>query len=127
MGSDKVMGLLLERQIIDCYEDAITRYRRDGINAPVYIGISLIGIKQKQFFSAPLISHFDENFVIRDNVFNSPEIMIDLAHQEERPFGKALLPLVDIMWQVAGRGGTPVQARRRMESIWPVLTAVRES
>lgn len=106
MGADRVIGQLLEQQVVECYEDAITRYRREGISGPVYLGLSLVGIQGKEFFSTPMASHFIHS-PIRENVFTSPEILMDVNSTEERPYGKTLLPLIDIMWQVSGRAGSP--------------------
>jgi hypothetical protein len=39
---------------------------------------------------------------IRDNVFNSPEVFVDVNEVEEPPYASTLLPLVDTMWTTEG-------------------------
>jgi hypothetical protein len=108
-GADRVMGYSLEQEIVECYEDAINRYRSQGLSGPVYIGFSLVGISGKEFFITPMASHFI-HAPIRKNVFTSPEVSVDVNEPETRPYGKRLLPLIDIMWQVAGKPGTPFKS-----------------
>jgi Putative DNA-binding domain len=107
-GAERVIGYRLERQIVECYEDAINRYRSQGLNGPVYVGFSLVGISDKEFFSTLMASHFI-HAPIRVNVFTSPEVSVDVNEPEARPYEKTLLPLVDIMWQVSGRAGSPLK------------------
>lgn len=44
---------------------------------------------------------------ISDDTFVSPEVFVDLNEPEDKPYGKTLLPLVNTMWQLAGRESTP--------------------
>lgn len=96
----------LEKQMVQCYKDAITRYRKQGRNEALYVGFSLIGIEGKQFFFNTMSLAFPQS-TVRQNVFTSPEMLVDPNEPEDQPFEKTLLPLVDTMWQVGGYQGTP--------------------
>ena len=113
-GAERVIGYRLERQIVECYEDAINRCRSQDLSGPVYIGFSLVGISGKEFFSTQMASHFI-HAPIRENVFTSPEVSVDVNQPEAHPFEKTLLPLVDIMWQVSGRAGSPFKYSGRWD------------
>lgn len=98
-------GLALEKEMIYCYQDAITRVHKQGRTEPLYVGFSLIGIKKQMFYfsfmqAAPLPP-------IEQDIFISPEVFVDINEPEEPPYRKTLLPLINTMWQVAGREGTP--------------------
>jgi hypothetical protein len=92
--------------MVHCYKDAITRYQKQGRSETLYVGFSLIGIGAKQFFFNTMSLAFAKA-AIRQNVFISPEVLVDPAEPEEEPFERTLLPLVDTMWQVGGYQGTP--------------------
>ena len=51
-------------------------------------------------------SWVSREYGIRQNTFTSPEIMVDLSESEERPYTRALRPLVDTFWQLDGRKET---------------------
>jgi hypothetical protein len=103
-----ILGQELEKQMVNCYQDAITRFRKQGQSGGLYVGFSLIGIKDKNFDSA-MIRRRSSNpsYGIRQDVFVSPEVYVDINEPEESPYRSTLLPLVDTMWQVAGMEGTP--------------------
>ena len=102
-----VLAQELEKQMVHCYKDAVTRYRKQGRSEPLYVGFSLIGIEEKQFFFNVMSLAFPAKSTIRLNVFTSPEVLVDPSEPEEQPFEKTLLPLVDTLWQVGGYQGTP--------------------
>lgn len=100
-----IWGQEIEKQMVHCYKDAITRFRRNGRTGSVYVGFSLIGILGKSLFGTTMTTIGLSP--IRQNVFSSPEVLVDMSEPEEHPFSRTLLPLVDTMWQVGGREGTP--------------------
>lgn len=101
-----IQGQVVEHFIIQAYEDAIMRFRRQGITGIVYVGFSMTGIEDKQIFTEDF--HWaPRDYGIRQNNFISPEVMVDLNESEERPFERTLRPLVDMFWQLDGREGTP--------------------
>lgn len=106
VGGSQILGQQIEKQMVSCYKDAKTRFRKQGEIGPLYAGFSLIGIANKLMYATPSLSFFDRN-PIRSNVFTSPEVLVDITEPEEYPFRKALLPLADTMWQVGGREGSP--------------------
>lgn len=63
-------------------------------------------IQDKQIYSTPR-TWTGNDFGIRQDSVTSPEVMVDLREQEERPFPRAMRPLVDTFWQLDGREGTP--------------------
>ena len=104
----------LEQEMVYCYQDAINRLRREGRTGAVYVGFSLVGIAGKSFYISEL-AWMDREYEIRQNVFSSPEVYVDLSETEEKqPFPKTLLPLVDTLWQVGGREDTPF----KIKGVW---------
>jgi hypothetical protein len=99
-------GMDVEQAMVRCYEDAIGRCQREGRAGIAYIGFSMVGIEDKQIFTTSKVWGPRE-FGIRQNTFTSPEVMVDLSEQVERPFARTLGPLVDTFWQLDGREGTP--------------------
>jgi hypothetical protein len=105
-GPPQILGQEIEKQMVSCYRDAVTRFRTEGRTEPFYVGFSLIGIANKLIYATPSQSIFNQNRILID-IFNSPEVLVDITEAEEHPYRKTLLPLADTMWQVAGREGSP--------------------
>ncbi len=101
-----IFGQEIERQMVQCYKDALRRFQSLGQSSPVYIGFSLSGLTNKTIFSTLMSSVFQKN-AIREDIFVSPEVFIDITESEPHPYPKTLLPLIDTMWQIDGREGTP--------------------
>lgn len=106
IGAALICGQEVEKAIVQCYEDGIGRFQREGRTGSVYVGFSMTGIEDKQIFSTVLNWDRRESG-IRQNTFTSPEIMVDLTEPDERPYTRTLRPLVDTFWQLDGREGTP--------------------
>jgi hypothetical protein len=101
-----IYGQELEKQMVQCYKDAIARVRKEGRTEALYVGFSLIGIANKTFFISLMSLSLLESATQQDT-FISPEVLVDPNEPEDYPYTKTLLPLVDTMWQVAGRMETP--------------------
>lgn len=101
-----ILGQEVEQTVVQCYEDGIGRFRREGRTGVLYVGFSLVGIEDKQIFSTAMTWYPGESG-IRQNTFTSPEVTVDLSELEERPYPRTLRPLVDTFWQLDGREGTP--------------------
>jgi hypothetical protein len=101
-----IMGQEIEKEMVHCFEDAIGRFHREGRTGSAYVGFSMIGIEGKRMF-ATFRTWFDRDSFIRQNTFTSPEIYVDLNEQEDSPYERLLRPLVDTLWQLDGRVGTP--------------------
>jgi hypothetical protein len=101
-----ICGQELEQVMVLCYEDAMRRFRTEGRAGSIYVGFSLIGIEGKKMFTT-LMTWFDPGYGIGQNVFTSPEVLVELIDPEERPYDRTLRPLVDTLWQIAGRERTP--------------------
>ena len=104
--SPVIIGQVVEQQMVHCYKNAVERFRRQGEVSDVYVGFSLVGIEGKRIFVNTMY-YFERESLIRQNVFTSPEIYVDLNDPEEMPFKRTLRPLVDTFWQLDGREGTP--------------------
>jgi hypothetical protein len=105
-GAEMILGQEIEKQIVNCYEDAVNRMRRLGRTGIAYAGLSLIGVMGKNIYSRG--GHWGSvDQPIRGNIFNSPEVLVDINDAEDSPYANTLLPLVDTMWQAGGREGTP--------------------
>ena len=113
LNTPMIWGQELERQMVFCYEDAFSRFRRQGRTGSVYVGFSMIGIQGKNIF-ATLMAWIDRDKRIRQNTFHSPEVYVDLNEPEERPYERTLCPLADTLWQVDGREETPF----RINGVW---------
>jgi hypothetical protein len=105
--SPLVLGQEIERQIVNCYEDAVARMRKDGRSGALFVGFSLVGVAGKRFFSNYRQMVGTQRPPIRESILTSPETFVDLSEPEDHPYQNTLLPLVDTMWQVAGWEGTP--------------------
>jgi hypothetical protein len=106
-----IFGQVIEQEIVNCFEDAINRLRRQSRSEPIYVGFSLIGIKDKSFYSTIGRLAFSRKTAIADDSFTSPEVFVDINETEMKPFRKTLLPLIDTLWQVAGLAGTPFRLK----------------
>ncbi len=106
-----ILGQELEKQMVKCYGDVVNRYRRQGRSEVLYVGFSLIGIANKSFYSTVSNLAFRQQSLIRQDIFTSPEVFVDINDPEESPYERNLLPLVDTMWQVAGLQGTPFKPK----------------
>lgn len=104
-----IYGLELERQMIQCYKDAISRIRKEGRTEGVYISFSLTGIESKSFYIGLRNAFMGQSPSLQD-VFISPEVFVDPNEPDEYPYPKTLLPLIDTMWQLAGIAETPFKA-----------------
>jgi hypothetical protein len=102
-----IYGKELEKQIVLCYQGAVNRFRKLGRTGGIYIGFSLIGVSGQSFYVNERFFSFGTASRIQQNIFVSPEVFVDINEPEEPPFSSTLLPLVNTMWQVAGREGTP--------------------
>jgi Putative DNA-binding domain len=105
-----IWGQALEKEIVRCYQDALTRFRTRDRSEVVFAGFSLLGIKGKNFYISAM-SYSSRDDSIRQDIFTSPEILVDINEPEDLPFPNTLLPLVDTMWQVGGREGTPFHGK----------------
>lgn len=108
--ASQVLGQEVEKQMVSCYRDAVTRFRNQGRTDPLYVGFSLIGVADKFIYGSSMMSVFNQ-YPIRENIFNSPEVLVDISEPDEHPYRKTLLPLADTMWQVAGREGSPYKPK----------------
>ncbi|MFP5267589.1 MAG: helix-turn-helix domain-containing protein [Acidobacteriota bacterium] len=105
-----IFGQEIERQMVSCYQDAVTRLRSQGRTEPLYLGLSLVGISGKPFYVS--LMHFNPHATTtRRNTFVSAEVYVDVNEPEERPYRKTLLPLADTLWQLAGREGSPFKTK----------------
>jgi hypothetical protein len=108
-GRTMILGQEIEKETVLCYQDAINRLRRQGTTGAIYIGLSLIGIADKSIFSTVARSALSRA-VFTCNIFNSPEVLINLEDQEELPYSGALLPLFNCMWQLCGLEESPFKS-----------------
>lgn len=110
-----VLGQTLEQEIVRCYGDSIIRTSKRHAVPPIYLGFSLIGIAGRRIFSTFRQSIFQSNtnLPVR-NIFNSPEFVTNFGTEEDSPYAKTLLPLVDLIWHVFGRARTPFIS----EGVW---------
>ena len=108
-----IQGQEIEKQMVYCYQDTVKRFRRLESTGPVYVGFSLVGIEGKPFFSTPTSTELGLSST--EDIFISPEVLVDPNESEDQPFERTLLPLVDTMWQVAGKAGTPFKFEGRWD------------
>ena len=106
-----ILGQELEQHIVNCYQDVVDRGRRLAQTDTVYIGISLVGIAGKAFFSTISGLEFQRSGGTDRNIFISPEVLADIKEPEDVPYTTTLLPLVDTMWQVGGLAQTPFRRK----------------
>jgi hypothetical protein len=108
-----VFGQQIEQEIVHCYEDAKQHLRSTGEEGPTYIGLTLVGIANKTFYTTYQRMVFSNTRrYTTQNVFISPEVLVDPTSDEASPYGGTLRPLVDTMWQIAGFEETPFQCMK---------------
>jgi hypothetical protein len=112
-----VRALKIEKQMIFCLKDAIRRLRVQGRTELIYVGFSLLGIKNCLICTQDEARFFSPT-IIQDNIFSSPEVLVDITELEEPPYRKVLEPLADTMWQLSGREGSP----HSVDGIWNPLS-----
>jgi hypothetical protein len=110
-----ISGQKLEQEMVNCYKDVLRRIRAQGRSELLYVGFSLIGIANKSFYSTLRSLAIPDQYSILQDIFTSPEVFADMNDPEELPYNRTLLPLVDTMWQVAGRSGTPFKLKGRWD------------
>jgi hypothetical protein len=101
-----IQGLQVEQTIVQCYADAIERYKRDGRTGIIYVGFSMVGIEDKQIYTTPRL-WYPREYGVRQNTFTSPEVMVGLSEPEDQPYVQTLRPLIDTFWQLDGKEESP--------------------
>jgi len=65
-------------------------------------------------FHSTVTSAFWGHPPIHENIVISPAVAANAEMAEERPYAQTLLPLVNGMWQIAGREQTPF----KINGVW---------
>jgi hypothetical protein len=104
-GYEMILGQEIEKGMVHCFETASHRLRSHE-NSTAYIGFSLTGISDRAFFTSMRMWTDEQPRIVQD-FFISPLVFIDANAMGESPYPSVLLPLVNTMWQIAGRASTP--------------------
>jgi len=103
-----IIGQYLEQEMVASCENAMGWFQSSGQTQRVYVGFSLVGIAGKAFFSTRSRTAFSALSVGPEcDIFSSPETLADPSSPGSPTFDTFLLPLVDVMWQVAGYDESP--------------------
>jgi len=103
-----VFTVLLEKELIQGYRNALKVYAELEVTAPLYAAFSLFGLAGRRMYVGP--RSFRALPAMRDDRVESFEVLID----QESPM-TTLKILADLMWQAGGLESTPSLDR---EEIW---------
>ncbi|HEY3988843.1 MAG TPA: hypothetical protein VGM02_06055 [Acidobacteriaceae bacterium] len=102
-GVKMILGQTTEQELVRCYENALVRLSETSETLPIYLGCSLIGIAGKQIHSTFRQLYFQNALIPpRQSIVSSPEFSIRADLEEDPPYPRTLLPLVNHMWQAFG-------------------------
>lgn len=100
--------VLLEKELIQGYRDAMKVYGELQITAPLYAAFSIFGIAGRRMYLGP--RSFQALPAMRDDQVESSEVLID----QDQPM-TSLKILADLMWQAGGLESTPSLNR---DGVW---------
>lgn len=110
-GDSYVLGLndrdsmpvgILEGKLVSTFEQSIALLKDLDVSAPVYVSLSLMGVKGARFVTPIRLDRDGEQSdPIDREVVVCPDVEVQ-HFTEERPYQTTLLPLVNAVWQAAG-------------------------
>ena len=103
-GKQAVPSRVFEEKIARTFESAIALLKRLNINAPLFVAVTLVGIKGRTMALPQHAAHFSyESEPFDRDVISTPDALLDSSQSKL----SSLLPLINYVWQAAGREGTP--------------------
>jgi hypothetical protein len=105
-----------EQKIAETFANAVWLLRELEVAEPTFVSLTLLGMKGRRM--ALPHSHFNEGVTTEPfdrDVILCPDMLVEnLA--EGSPYRSTLLPIVDAVWQAAGRERTPYLDERN--GVW---------
>lgn len=101
--SQQIPGLAIEEDIIKYLINAFSTYNLMGIQPPIFIMLSILGVKGYMINAGHRFGENEENRIDRDLLL-IPEIMSENVSQDA---GTLLKPAFDMLWNAAGYSESP--------------------
>jgi hypothetical protein len=114
--SNGVPSQLFEQKIAETFTNAVWLLRELQVSEPIFVTLTLLGMKGRTMAlprSLHVYGFMSEPFD-RDVILCPDMLMENLA--EGPPYPSTLLPVVDAVWQAAGRDRTPYLDER--DGVW---------
>ena len=102
-----VLSQLFEQKIVETFANAVWLLGELEVTEPTFVSLTLLGMKGRTMKLPP--SHFDQGVTTEPfdrDVIVCPDMLIENV-AEGPPYRSTLLPIVDAVWQAAGREKTP--------------------
>jgi hypothetical protein len=107
---------IFEQKIVETFANAAWLVRELEVVEPIFVSLTLVGMKgrtmalpQSHFHEGPTTEPFDRDVIL------CPDMLIENV-AEGPPYRSTLLPIVDAVWQAAGRERTPYLDER--DGVW---------
>lgn len=101
--SQQIPGLAIEEEIIKYLISAFSTYNLMGIQPPIFIMLSILGVKGYMMNAGHRFGENEENKIDRDLLL-IPEIM---SENDSQDAGTLLKPAFDMLWNAAGYPASP--------------------
>jgi hypothetical protein len=112
-GGDHIASQVLEENVMMAFANALGLLKELEVVEPVFVTLTLTGVKGRTMalppsasFSGYMSQPFDRDVIL------CPDMLIENL-TEGYPYPSTLLPIVDALWQAAGREKTPY-----LNSLW---------
>jgi hypothetical protein len=97
-----VRGVSFESKIVQAFGGAMALLKHLEITEPVFVSLTLIGMKGR----AISLSVFETSHPFDRDLILCPDVLVQNL-SDATPYPSSLLPIVNSVWQAAGRPGTP--------------------
>ena len=105
--SSTILGQVFEEKIVETFQNALRLLSMLNASEPVYTTLTLIGVKGRNMDQRPITVNFNNMSPSFDrDVVLTPDVQIRDT-PETWPFAETLLPIVNSVWQAAGKEESP--------------------
>ena len=105
--SSTILGQVFEEKIVETFQNALRLLSMLNASEPVYTTLTLIGVKGRNMDQRPITVNFNNMSPSFDrDVVLTPDVQIRDT-PETWPFAETLLPIVNSVWQAAGKEKSP--------------------
>ena len=105
--SPTILGLVFEEKIVQTFHNALRLLAILNASEPVYTTLTLIGVKGRDMAQRPTTVNFNNfSHSFDRDVVLTPDVQIRDT-PETWPFAETLLPIVNSVWQAAGKEKSP--------------------
>lgn len=106
-GQDSIASAIFEGKIVCTFARALTLLSKLDVPDPVYVTVTLIGVKGRPMALPNHGAHFNYQSEPFDrDVILCPDVLIR-DRVDNHPFSETLLPIINTVWQAAGQAQSP--------------------